>query len=122
MRLASLLAFAQLSAVAVPNANVGIPGFRFPGILSLASALQLHVQPQFGFLGLSIDLVVLLSLLLDSSADSLLLLPSPSSTIELGFKPVMGSTGLAGGKMPFRTILEACSPSGSTLSTGLLST
>jgi hypothetical protein len=55
MRFASLLAAAQLSALASPNANAGLSGLTLPGMLSFASALQMQVQPHFGLAGFGID-------------------------------------------------------------------
>jgi hypothetical protein len=57
-RLPSFAAVRQSAAVIVANANKGKSGFRFPGILSSASALQLQVQPLGSLGGLVTDLLV----------------------------------------------------------------
>jgi hypothetical protein len=61
-RLAALLAFAQSASIAAPNANIGSPAFTFPGMLSSASARQMHLHPLDGFSGSGMDVSALLSL------------------------------------------------------------
>jgi hypothetical protein len=56
IRFASLVASAQLDALAVPKANRGSPDRTFPGIVSSASALHVQVYSHLGLADLDMVL------------------------------------------------------------------